>query len=219
MNYPHTNISAIPISAQTIIYAPYYYVSPYQPIPQEFGRFLYPNMPCSGWPPSANEQPVDVHMLFPRDASRQCLRNASTMADPGLDCQLDHLKKVVLSQPKAENLDRREPYSPNEEIKLGPLTAHAASTQLPSVQHTFFNSIQQQYRPQYNQEVNKSDADLKLEKKVGKYTVAERRLKIRKYKEKLVKWRLGHPLSRKFDGRKKIAFAKYRRNGRFAKKS
>lgn len=54
--------------------------------------------------------------------------------------------------------------------------------------------------------------------KIGAYTRAERRLKIKKFKEKLKRRRTTHPIVRVFEGRRKIAFAKRRHNGRFAKK-
>lgn len=50
-------------------------------------------------------------------------------------------------------------------------------------------------------------------------TKVERIRKIKKYKEKLAKWRKVHPISRKFEGRRKVAFEKRRKNGRFSKQS
>ena len=54
-------------------------------------------------------------------------------------------------------------------------------------------------------------------KKIGLYTVIERQKRIRKYKEKLAKWREDHPVNRNFEGRRRIAFEKQRINGRFIK--
>ena len=44
-----------------------------------------------------------------------------------------------------------------------------------------------------------------------------REMKIRRYKEKVKKWREKHPVSRRFEGRRKVATTKYRLNGKFAK--
>jgi DNA mismatch repair ATPase MutL len=58
-----------------------------------------------------------------------------------------------------------------------------------------------------------------VERKIGGYTLSERREKILKYKLKLQKWRRRHPVSKKFQGRSKVASTKPRINGRFVKKS
>ena len=63
-----------------------------------------------------------------------------------------------------------------------------------------------------------SNTDDKSEKRIGIYTRIERKKKIKKYKEKIGRWRQNHPVNRKFEGRHKVAIKKYRCNGRFAKK-
>jgi len=55
------------------------------------------------------------------------------------------------------------------------------------------------------------------EERVGAYTRSQRRRKIQNYKEKLKRRRATHPIVRKFEGRRKIAFTKQRLNGRFTK--
>lgn len=49
----------------------------------------------------------------------------------------------------------------------------------------------------------------------GIYTKEERALRILKYKKKIVKWRVTHPVARSFSGRRAVAVAKPRLNGRF----
>lgn len=64
---------------------------------------------------------------------------------------------------------------------------------------------------------NKKLPDSDGEKYVGAYTRVERKRRIMKYKEKQKKWRKLHPLSRNFEGRRRIAFEKVRKNGKFTK--
>jgi hypothetical protein len=58
-----------------------------------------------------------------------------------------------------------------------------------------------------------------LANNVGLYSPMERRNKILKYKNKQSKWRSNHPISRIFNGRKKVAEQKNRYKGRFVKSS
>lgn len=52
----------------------------------------------------------------------------------------------------------------------------------------------------------------------GIYSRAERMLKILRYKKKIVKWRLNHPLTRNFSGRSQVAGSKPRIKGKFVTK-
>lgn len=63
------------------------------------------------------------------------------------------------------------------------------------------------------QSVSGQEAELRI----GAYTRTERQRKIRKYKDKLRRRRSLCPVARRFEGRRQIAFAKFRCNGRFAK--
>ena len=65
----------------------------------------------------------------------------------------------------------------------------------------------------------RTESSPKEEKKIGLLTIQERLKKITYYKMKLQRWRKAHPVSRKFKGRERIAFVKYRINGKFAKKT
>lgn len=56
-------------------------------------------------------------------------------------------------------------------------------------------------------------------RRIGGYTVKERRERIARYKNKLIRWRQAHPVSKKFSGRSKVAASKPRVNGRFVKKT
>eukprot|EP01017_Pseudomicrothorax_dubius_P038640 TRINITY_DN5827_c0_g2_i1.p1 TRINITY_DN5827_c0_g2~~TRINITY_DN5827_c0_g2_i1.p1 ORF type:complete len:153 (-),score=20.33 TRINITY_DN5827_c0_g2_i1:13-471(-) len=51
----------------------------------------------------------------------------------------------------------------------------------------------------------------------GPLTIVERREKIIKYKLKIMKWKLSHPLKRSFPGRSRAAKNKRRSKGRFVK--
>jgi len=55
-------------------------------------------------------------------------------------------------------------------------------------------------------------------KKVGKYTLEERKLKIQKFREKQQRRRMKVPLNKKYDGRRRVAYEKFRLNGKFALK-
>jgi hypothetical protein len=52
---------------------------------------------------------------------------------------------------------------------------------------------------------------------IGTYTKEEREEKIRKYKEKVKRYREAHPVNRAFKGRSKVADMKPRVKGRFVK--
>jgi hypothetical protein len=55
--------------------------------------------------------------------------------------------------------------------------------------------------------------------KIGAYSLAMRSVKILKYKSKLQKRRIACPISKKFNGRSKVASTKVRVNGKFVKAS
>ncbi|KRX06437.1 hypothetical protein PPERSA_05050 [Pseudocohnilembus persalinus] len=54
-------------------------------------------------------------------------------------------------------------------------------------------------------------------KKIGSYSIEERAKKIKKYKDKLLRWKQAHPISRQFSGRSQVANKKPRIKGRFVK--
>jgi hypothetical protein len=53
----------------------------------------------------------------------------------------------------------------------------------------------------------------------GKYSPEERALKIKYFKDKKLKWRTSHPVSRVFAGRRRVAQQKFRVKGKFVKSS
>mgnify|MGYP001587564928 CR=1 FL=1 len=55
------------------------------------------------------------------------------------------------------------------------------------------------------------------ERKIGKYTLSQRRAKIQKYKFRIQKYREDHPIKRNYNGRSRVAKTKPRMNGKFAK--
>ena len=57
------------------------------------------------------------------------------------------------------------------------------------------------------------------DKIIGKLTISDRSKKILNYKHNLLKRRKNVPISKKYDGRKRVACQKLRVNGRFVKKS
>jgi len=69
--------------------------------------------------------------------------------------------------------------------------------------------------------IKMEDWNITLEKdykKIGKYSLEERKLKIKKFREKQQRRRMKVPLNKKYDGRRRVAFEKYRLNGKFALK-
>lgn len=64
-----------------------------------------------------------------------------------------------------------------------------------------------------------SESDAGCNKLVGSDSLSERSRKILKYKKKLFKRRMLHPISKNFSGRSKVALDKKRLNGKFAKKA
>ena len=119
---------------------------------------------------------------------------ANTCQTSGMDYEIEALKNSILSQSSAS------PF-------LAPMSAYSSPRSL-------FAPV----RKPYAESFLRTSATKPLRDSRGvRCSKAERIVKIRKYKDKLKKWRERHPVSRDFGGRRQVAFNKRRVNGRFAK--
>lgn len=167
-----------------------------------------PNTPASNQilqdeitPKLSKEKVIIAHILFPTLRRRLSNSQFSMSCDPSLDQELEVLKNTMLSQSFAD---------------LQKQSTADGSPSIGSINQQLFAYSQNTETTNgalCHQEKNIGDG----QKKVGAYTLIERQKRIIKYKAKLKKWRALHPLSRKFDGRRQVAFKKCRLNGKFAK--
>lgn len=145
-----------------------------------------------------NEKLIARQILFPAKESRESLKK-SIVINADLDNELNTLRTVILTH---------EVYTDIEElVRIQQKTQ--SSIERPAIS-TATSDMQRDSCLKYEVEENQ-------EERIGIYTKVERKHKIRKYKEKLKRWRDLHPISRSFEGRRKVAFTKARSNGRFSK--
>ena len=148
---------------------------------------------------------ITASILFPCPLAKATASTISNPVDPHLDAELDSLKTLVLGQTYLGNYQTPQPIihprmlEVMKELLPGALSVWSDG---PGSSRVVFN-------------LSKAQGDLKV---IGMYTMAERQLKIRRFKNKIKKWRALHPLNRAFEGRRQIAFTKPRLNGRFAPK-
>lgn len=143
------------------------------------------------------EQMITTQILFPGKESKESTKK-SIIVDKSIDNELSKLRTIILSQVIDKDIYRL----PEKTIEL----KDESIGLLPIF------DVKRRALVKCENEMPLED-----EERVGIYTKVERQRKIRKYKEKLKRWRVLHPLSRKFDGRRRVAFSKTRNNGRFAK--
>lgn len=144
------------------------------------------------------EKLTTQQILFSGKESRESLKESITI-NTDLDNELNSLRALILAQKVYVDVDEFVPMSQKRQsIIEKPVISLATS------------DMQRDSFPRYELEENQ-------EEKIGIYTKVERQRKIRKYKEKLKRWRKLHPISRSFEGRRKVAFTKNRSNGRFSK--
>eukprot|EP00826_Nyctotherus_ovalis_P052342 TRINITY_DN6619_c0_g2_i3.p1 TRINITY_DN6619_c0_g2~~TRINITY_DN6619_c0_g2_i3.p1 ORF type:complete len:194 (+),score=43.46 TRINITY_DN6619_c0_g2_i3:218-799(+) len=147
----------------------------------------------------SHEQVTTMQILFPGKETKENLQK-SIVSSEFLDSELNYLRLLILSQPNpvlAQQFPQDLPLADNQP------------------QISFAMTVGMKEKELESKEQNASE-DI-TEKKVGIYTKVERERKIRKYKKKLKKWRTLHPISRNFEGRRRVAFTKIRNNGRFFK--
>ncbi|TNV77901.1 hypothetical protein FGO68_gene11307 [Halteria grandinella] len=70
-----------------------------------------------------------------------------------------------------------------------------------------------------NDQENLSTEEDSNETYIGQLTIADRRLRVLEFKKKIYARRISKPISKKFNGRSKVACQKLRINGKFVKKS
>ena len=151
-----------------------------------------------------------ANILFRSKAFNDSTSVTRLRQDPLLDYELNCLKRLFLSQSAIGSSLSQD---------MTPLPLHLSSTSsLPQVYYMHVRSPERAAYGQSNSASCKEIQEIK-EKMIGNYTPIERQRKIKKYKDKLGKWRAEHPINRKFNGRRKVAFLKQRFNGRFSKSS
>lgn len=141
--------------------------------------------------PISPDLQADVGALFapkPRDGS-------VSHADPAVDGELEKLRTRILSQD---------------------FSVFAPKQRSPSIQQLDNPVAPLKLRPPAEEDKGKREA-IRAKTLVGMYSKEERQRRIARYKDKQRRRRLVHPISRVFEGRRAIAFAKSRVNGRFTK--
>lgn len=142
------------------------------------------------------EQAITTQILFPGKENKESIKK-SIIKDKSIDNELNKLRTIILSQVISKDMCR----VPEKNIELKDESIDLLSS---------FDFK--------GRSLVKCENEIALkDEKVGIYSKVERQHKIRKYKEKLRQWRVVHPLSRKFEGRRRVAFLKTRNNGRFTK--
>ncbi len=166
------------------------------------------------------EAEINAQILFPSRTNSFHSLKTSVTSDPQLDQELNSLKQSILSQKDVSNEHQEKLFfqlldglscdhttlsntSPDLLRSLPGFSCLAGSS-------TFSSAFTLR---------RTAEGRLMREARVGLYSALERQRKIRRYKEKLKTWRAHHPISRKFDGRRRVAFVKNRLNGRFSKLS
>lgn len=152
-----------------------------------------------------HEQILAAQILFPEKESKERLKRSVVMSE-ALDGELNFLRALILSQGTCTT-DEHFPALPHKS---------SPSRDRPVLVLSHFGTVEEnglQGKVPVDPE-NDEDAQ---ENGPGAYTKVERQRRIRKYKDKLQRRRKVYPLSRRFEGRRRVAFAKARNNGRFAK--
>jgi hypothetical protein len=156
---------------------------------------------------AAEENAINHSILFPGLKPKQAESGSSTQASPQLDLELSTLKNSILAhKPAFCSSSSVETVT----VPLHPRMAEVMQELLPGAL-SLWGEGEANARYAFNFSVLEGESKI-----VGMYALGERQARIKKYKAKLKKWRALHPVSRAFEGRRQIAFAKVRRNGRFA---
>ena len=169
----------------------------YQSLSDNYQIFIMQN--CDK---NENDRLKMAEILFSKQFSTEKPKKSSIEIDEWTLSELEYMKNIILNQNmiKTKMHENIKDIEGNEkEHSLNPLqgtTSNTGDTNSPIIN----------YKKTH-----------KEEERIGLYSKIERLKKIKKYKEKVRKRRLDHPISRKFGGRSRIAFEKQRKNGRFAK--
>jgi len=142
---------------------------------------------------------IQSQLFFPKKPIKSEAEEESKKQNSSILEELIDLKAILLSQTVITN-------------NQGKPEVIAASLELKADEAIIF------FPADKNSILTSNFIKIEEEVRIGKYTRNERQKKIKKYKEKLRKRRETHPVSRTFEGRRIIAFAKERHNGRFTKK-
>ncbi len=213
MNLAHISISLIPVSPSTVTYTPQRSIPSIQVRPPDIPPIPLNNVSEKLQPTPGDDILAAAVALFPAKSSMDSSFKTRAASDPSLDHELDWLKKSFLSHSEFGSIFRKSSCVSQPDCNIDSGISVSPLPRLPPLHVTPVNSPKFTLPPP----LYTKPPSPKVEKMVGGYTVSERQRRIKKYKDKLKKWRAEHPVSRKFDGRRKVAFIKYRLNGRFAK--
>lgn len=197
MNFKNINFLITCISAPTISYSP---MGP-RICQQNWGLDLQDEERNV-----ATKQKSEAQIFFPSSSYKGEMKKCAVEVDKEVEDKLNMLKILILKQKSCDLVkERGDSLSDQQHIQGIKFT-----DTLPTF-HMISSSS-----PKPLPVANQSNREAK-EKRVGAYSKVERQHKIKKYKEKLKKWRKFHPINRNFEGRRRVAFEKIRHNGRFAK--
>jgi hypothetical protein len=155
----------------------------------------------------AEDKKINANILFPNNPHRLSDAQEKMACNPILEQDLGELKKTMLSQTFSD-LQKFGTMEGTPSLGCAHQPLFISPQRLDDLQNTVC------YQNYLNSRIGGHGF---LYKKVGMYTIPERQKRIKKYKAKLKKWRSNHPLSRRFDGRRQVAFKKCRLNGKFSK--
>lgn len=153
------------------------------------------------------DKKINARILFPSIRHRISDSQETIPSNPFLDQDLEQLRRTLLSQ-SLSDFQKQGTMEGTPSLGCVNQPVFISPPSLEELHNSFC------YQNYLNSRIGGHGFPLK---KVGMYTIPERQKRIKKYKAKLKKWRSSHPLSRRFDGRREVAFKKSRLNGKFAK--
>ena len=148
------------------------------------------------------DQMITKQILFPGKENKEILKKSIAISQ-SLDNELNSLRTLILKQKFCKEFSQIDEKVAEKKDEVARLLSTL--------------NVERKDTLETENQMIIEDEKVTEEKRVGIYTKVERLHKIRKYKEKLKRWRTLHPLSRNFEGRRRVAFSKARNNGRFAK--
>ena len=195
--FPQSSLSSVATIASPAV-SSILHAMPAMPELENFPKSLCQGQPIGSCEIREEDWPI-VSILFPSRNGKGSTCQPLPVTDPKVERDLQLLKQLILAQKPADIVRKRSSSS------LMPSTMENIKSPSTPALITFGDWA-----------VGEEGAANK-ERRVGAYTVTERQCKIKRYKEKVKRRRAIHPISRTFNGRRNVAFAKKRVNGRFSK--
>ena len=167
---------------------------------------------------------ADAMVLFPQFRFQTTTTPDLHEADPALSAQLALMKTALLTQTYADLVGHRKLTAGDVlcDLFAGCEDGQITGPSLPALETPCPGSSPANglvAPPVFPLPKLPQGTDKEEDKKLGpfsiKCTTEERQKKIRKYKEKLRRRRLVHPVSRRYPGRSQVAYLKVRNNGKF----